>query len=279
LMRLPLFVASGHASWGGLVVCFPGSKEQLATGFVGTPYLRKILYPILDLHQRVQDFHGQRLPCLYLLGARFPDVILRKFGLLDRLTPHVVALTGDLLSSRKLRLPKLPQKVNEAWVQAQLCKGMASEEGLKVLIGHEEWKLGYIASEVPTGEGTKNPERLDILGYDRNDGSLVAFEIKGPNCNRVELENLFLQGIEHRDWLERNKMAVKLIFDGPKGKHINTRKRVRLILGFFQDQVPPLFHQLRSQALRKDQHLKIDFVRFSWREETGSELIMDGVDF
>jgi hypothetical protein len=58
--------------------------------------------------------------------------------------------------------------------------------------------------------------------------------MKGPEAKRVEIENLFLQGLEHRNWLEYNKMAVKLMFDGVRGPRINTRKRVRLLLAFFE---------------------------------------------
>jgi hypothetical protein len=43
LARLPIYLARGARSWSGLVVCFPGSKEELTTRFVGTPYLRRIL--------------------------------------------------------------------------------------------------------------------------------------------------------------------------------------------------------------------------------------------
>jgi len=70
------------------------------------------------------------------------------------------------------------------------------------------------------------------------------------------------QYLEHRNWLEKNKMAVKFIIDGPKGKRINTKKRVRLILGFFGGHVPALFYELRREAQRKDRYLRIDFVKF-----------------
>ena len=52
-------------------------------------------------------------------------------------------------------------------------------------------------------------------------------------------------------------------FDTPTGKRINTLKRVRLILGFFKDEVPELFWELRRQALRHDRYIRIDFVRFT----------------
>ena len=74
LTRLPIYVARGLKSWGGLVVAFPGSTKQLTTEIVGTPYLRRILYPILDLHRRINNHYRKRLPWhllkrgLYLQG-------------------------------------------------------------------------------------------------------------------------------------------------------------------------------------------------------------------
>jgi hypothetical protein len=104
---------------------------------------------------------------------------------------------------------------------------------------------------------------LDILGYDEPDHGLIAFEIKGKATSRMEVENLFLQGIEHRNWLEKNKMAVKLLFDeGLKGK-INTRKRVRLVLGFSEIKVPHIFYELREESKKRDKYTEIDFVRLS----------------
>jgi hypothetical protein len=79
-------VARGPTGWGGLVVGFPGSGEQLTTETLSTPYLRMLLYPMLDLHQRVDEHYGEKLPCLYPLGVRFPDVALRKFRLLEDVT-------------------------------------------------------------------------------------------------------------------------------------------------------------------------------------------------
>ena len=125
------------------------------------------------------------------------------------------------------------------------------------------------------------PERLDVLGVDNEDRSLVAFEIKGPDCGQVELENLFLQGLAHRRWLERNKMAVELMFDGPRGRRINARKRVRLLLGFFQEEVPALFWEMREEAMR-DPYLRIDFVDFAHSggpgggTEAGAEAVTGG---
>jgi len=263
LTRLTLYRGTGHRSWGGLVIGFPGTKRQLSAEYVGTPYLRRLLYPILDLHKRTQEHFQKRLPCVYILGERFPDVFLRKFFLLDEITPHVIIVTSDLLSTLKLpKVPKTPNRVSEAWVQAHLCQKMASNDGLEIHARKSNFKIGLLTHELPTWEGTKNPERLDILGYDKQEHTLVAVEIKGPACKRVELENLFLQGLEHRNWLERNKMAVKFIFDGPRGKRIDTRRRVRLVLGFFAERVPILFHKLRKEAKRKDRYLEIEFVRF-----------------
>lgn len=265
LTRLPLFVATGTRSWGGLVVSFPGSTKQLTTEAVGTPYLRKILYPILELHRRLNIHIGERLPCIYILGARFPDVFIRKFKLLSRVTPHVIIISSDLIknavSGSKL-LSGHQNKINEAWTQDWLCRKMYEPAGLKVPTNSGDIQLGYLGREIPASEGTTQPERLDILGYDKADHSLVAFEIKGSNCSRSELENLFLQGLEHQKWLESNKMAIKFLYDKPIGRKINTRKRVRLLLGYFNEDVPNLFWKLRSQAIKKDPHLQIDFIQF-----------------
>ena len=275
LTKLEIYIARGDRSWEGLVVGFPGTKEQLSTESVGTPYIREILYPMLDLHRRIQKSEGRRMPCLYLLGERFRDVFLRKFNLLDAVTPHVVVLTNDLLknlqSSSKKVSPK-HSKITEAWIQDFLCRRMMASKGLKIPVNKGSITTGFISYEVPTFEGTQNPERLDILGYDKKDNSLIAFEIKGPDCGRVQLENLFLQGMEHRNWLEENKMAVKFMFEGPKGKAINTKKRVRLMLGFCGNSVPSLFFELKKQAMRKDPYLKIDFCRLIAPENVNCEL-------
>jgi len=94
-----------------------------------------------------------------------------------------------------------------------------------------------------------------------------------PGASRVEIGNLFLQGLEHRNWLEYNKMAVKLIFDGVQGRRINTRKRVRLLLALFAPEVPPLFHKLRAEAMRKDRHLDIDFAKLVIHQSSGLEVV------
>jgi thioredoxin reductase len=57
-------------------------------------------------------------------------------------------------------------------------------------------------------------------------------------------------------------MAVKLLFDkGPRGRRINTTKRVRLLLGFYGEKVPHLFYELRNQSKRRDKYTEIDFVQ------------------
>ena len=261
LRRLRLHVARYRKdSWEGLVVGFPG---ELTTEYVTTPFLRKLLYSILELHRRLQESTGDRQPCIYILGRRFPDVFHRKFALLDEVTPHTIVLTADIV-------PKLTPKFappsryvgNEYDVQGLLNQQLRMPAGLRVPTAcGESLNLAYVAHEVACWEGTKEPERLDILCRNIDDKSLVAFELKGPNPQRTELENLFLQGIEHRNWLEANKMALKFTFDGPLGTQINTRKRTRLVLGFFGDHVPTLFEELRAQATRKDKYISIDFVR------------------
>ena len=82
LTRLHLSIVEGNPSWEGLLVGFPGNIAELSTLSVGTPYLRMILYPILDLHHRLQTQFGNRFPCIYFVGERFSDVFLRKFELL-----------------------------------------------------------------------------------------------------------------------------------------------------------------------------------------------------
>lgn len=266
LTRLQLFIIEGNPSWEGLFVGFPGNRDELSTKSVGTPYLRMILYPILDLHHRLQSQLGKRLPCIYFVGERFSDVFLRKFDLLREVVPHIIVLTNDLYKcALNKSIPLKTEKTNsESWTQMKLCQHMDSREGLRIPTNNNPIDIKFLSYEVPCSEGTENPERLDILGYDKGDHSLVAFELKGPTASRVELENLFLQGIEHRNWLEKNKMAVKLMFDGgPKGKRINTKKRVRLLLGFYGDKVPHIFMELRDQAKRRDPYTEIEFIRIS----------------
>lgn len=267
LTRLSLSIVRGRNSWEGLMVAFPGDRHDLSTKNVGTPYIRMILYPILDLYHRINKFEKRNMPCVYLVGDRFSDVLLRKFSLLKRVVPHVITLTNDLYNSsiHKLHYPATEMNSDhEVWWQMQLCKILEPDEGLNIPIEDNSDFINarLLSHEVPTSEATENPERLDILCYDTNDHSLIAFELKGPKSGKVELENLFLQGMEHRNWLEKNKMAVKFLFDGPGGRKIHTRKRVKLILGFCNEEVPPLFYILRDEAKRKDRYLDIHFCRY-----------------
>ena len=281
--KLELYMFRGNRSWEGLVVGFPGTKEDLLTKNVGTPWLRKILYPILVLHKRIRKEDSGKMACLYLIGAYFNDVFLRKFRFFKSLVPHVIVLTEDLrkcAGPKKSHVPAFPyDRINENYFQKSLCKQMSLEEGLKLPSNTgKDIQVGFISYEVPTVAGTERPERLDILGYDIDDHSLVAFEIKGPDAGRDELENLFFQGLEHRNWLEENKMAVKFAFDGPKGKRINTRKRVKLILGFCGEEVPTLFLDLRNDALKRDRHLQIEFCRFLTPSAVGEHVEVSRFD-
>ncbi len=256
---------------------FPGTNKDLSIINVGTPWLRKILYPILFLYKGISREYSGPMPCLYLIGSRFEEVFLRKFSFFRSLVPHVIVLTEDLrkcAEGKKSRDFSFPYDIiNENYFQKSLCVRMSSDEGLKLPISKgEDIRVGYLSYEMPTVAATENLEKLDILGYDLNDHSLVAFEIKGPDAGRVELENLFFQGLEHRNWLEENKMAVKFAFDGPTGKRINTRKRVKLILGFCGETVPSLFLELKEDALRRDPHLQIEFVRFSTPSVVGEHV-------
>jgi len=281
--KLELYMCRGSRSWEGLVVGFPGTKEDLLTKNVGTPYLRKILYPILVLHRRVKMEYSGAMPCLYLIGAHFNDVFLRKFSFFRSLVSHVIVLTEDLRKCAERKKSHVSafsyDRINENYFQKSLCKQMSSEEGLKLPSSTgKDIRVGLISYEVPTVAGTEMPERLDILGYEIDDHSLVAFEIKGPDAGRVELENLFFQGLEHRNWLEENKMAVKFAFDGPTGNRINTRKRVKLILGFCGEKVPTLFLDLRNDALKRDRHLQIEFCRFLTLSEVGGQVQVSRFD-
>lgn len=268
LTRLPIKYVTGNSSWQGMVVEFPGDKKELSTSSVGTPYLRKILYPIADLRRRIEKHEDIKLPCIYFIGERFSDVFLRKFYLLNRVFSHVIVLTDDIYQCYK-RIFKPPiTKLgdnNESWTQMKLCELMSSLKGLPMPVRKGMINACYISHEVPCSEGTENPERLDILGVDKADGSLIAFEIKGSSASRVEVENLFLQGLEHQHWLERNKMAIKLLFEKAARRYrkagINTRKRVRLVLGFYDRRPPELFEEMRKHAENMDPHLKIEFVR------------------
>lgn len=261
LTHLSLHLARGSRSWNGLVVGFPGNRDDLSTNHVGTPFLRMVLYPILALHGMASEHYGVDLPCLYLLGDRFSDVFLRKFRFLAQAVDHVLILTRDIVPlDSAVPAASIADKNRESYVQNILCERMA-QGGLSLPTRMGSVTLSFLATELPTCEGTRNPERLDILAVNRNDGALVAFELKGPKASQLEIENLFFQGLEHRDWLEQNKMAIKFIVEGPRGRRINTRKRVMLVLGLCADHIPPLFLEFRRRATAKDPYLDIRFVR------------------
>lgn len=265
LARLPLFIISGNKSWQGLAIGFPGNTKDLTTKNVGTPFLRKLLYPILDLFQRVNKEHfNGGAKCLYFMGVRFPDVFIRKFKLISTIIPHLIILTHNLAETIHLDPPDVGSCKNEAYFQRKIC-ALMHEKGLEIPNDKKPFTIKYISYEVQTAEGTEDPEQLDILGYDIKDHSLVAFEIKGQ-CGNTEFKNLFTQGMEHRNWLEDNRMAVKL-FAGPKGKMISTTKRVKLVLGSCRDSVPDIFRQLKEAAELKDKHMQISFVQIV--EENG----------
>ena len=64
LTRLPIKYVTdvtGDSSWQGLVVEFPGNKKELSIKMVSTPYLKRILYPILDLHHRICEQESIKL--------------------------------------------------------------------------------------------------------------------------------------------------------------------------------------------------------------------------
>ncbi len=262
LDRLPLYIISGNKSWKGLAVGFPGNTADLTTESVGTPFLRMLLYPLLDLFQRVSEEHlDGEAKCLYFMGARFPDVFLRKFSLISSIIPHSVILTNDLFKTIRPKPPKDDSRQDknlESYLQGRICSRM-HQEGVLIPNEQDSFTAKYLSYEVQTAEGTKKPERLDILGYDEKDHALIAFEIKGK-CGDAEFNNLFTQGMEHRNWLENNKMAIKLITEGPKGKMINTKKRVKLVLGACRETVPGIFRQLKDAAL-KDKHMQISLVQ------------------
>jgi len=179
LRKLELYVCRGARSWQGVVVGFPGTIHDLTPENVGTPYLRKILYPMLDLHAKLN--REEHLPCLYILGRRFNDVFLRKFRFLKTLIPHVIVLTEDLRKKAEKKVKEVPKGKgtpgSEHYYQKKLCDAMMKQEGLRIDTDkNKDLRLGFLSYEFPTVQGTKNLERLDILGYDWEDHSLVAFE-------------------------------------------------------------------------------------------------------
>jgi hypothetical protein len=279
--KLDLWVCRGNRSWEGLVVGFPGNKEDLSTQNVGTPFLRKILYPMLVLHRRLRLHYSRPMHCLYLIADRFNDVFLRKFGFLDSLVPHVIVLSEDLRKWADGKTRHAPTstkgRIDENYLQKSLCDRMGSKEGLRLSSSSGKTiRVGLLSYEVPTVISALKTERLDILGCDLDDHSLVAFEIKGPEANRPELENLFFQGLEHRNWLEENKMAVKFAIDDLTEYPINTRKRVKLILGFCGENIPELFLDLKTEALKKDRFLQIEFCHLIPPPKYGGEVRVEG---
>ena len=277
--KLQFWVCRGNPSWEGLIVGFPGNKEDLSIQNVGTPYLRKILYPILVLQRELRDHYSRPMHCLYLIADRFNDVFLRKFSYLGSLVPHFIVLSEDLRKWAKRKTGHAPKStkgiIDENYFQKNLCDRMKLDDGLRLPSSSDKDKgirVGLLSYEVPTVLSALKTERLDILGYDLDDHSLVAFEIKGPDVNRPECENLFFQGLEHRNWLEENKMAVKFAIDGPTRSRINTRKRVKLVLGLSGEPIPKLFPKLREEALKRDRHLQIKFCRLIRPAKFGGEV-------
>mgnify|MGYP000847414382 CR=1 FL=1 len=279
-IKLPVYTVRVDKRWQGLAVGFPGTKDDLSTESVGTPWLRLILYPIIKMFKQFSDDHDRKIRNLYLMGSCFNDVFLRKFEFLKFVVPNVIILTDDLLKCHDKKAPAFPPPKTdkkclekETYYQASLINQMQGDSGLEIPIGERESiRVKYVAHEVRTVEGTIYPERLDILGYDVNDKSLVAFEIKGPRAGRVELENLFFQGLEHRDWLERNKLAVKFVLDDRADGQIDARKRVKLVLGFCGDCIPDLFHYFRDSAMASDPYLKIGFCRLAEPSAVGEHV-------
>ena len=72
---------------------------------------------------------------------------------------------------------------------------MRTKEGLKIYSTQNKYlNIGYLCHEFSTVQGTRRREGLDILGYELDDHSLIAFEIKGPEASKAEMENLFSRG-------------------------------------------------------------------------------------
>ncbi|MGC9469818.1 MAG: hypothetical protein ACP5HS_14580 [Anaerolineae bacterium] len=272
LSRLTLRIAMRPRGWAGLVVGFPGSPSQLTTETFGTPYLRTILYPMVDLYERIRHSYGDDAQSLYLLGVRFPDAVLRKFELLSSVVPRLVVLTPDLLCDTSQIPLEVPTKVNEQWVQVALRRRMMSTDGLRIPLAHKDIRLDYLRHELSAAEGTRKREQLDLLGVDRLGGSLVVLEIKGPDCSRLELENLFFQGLDHLEWLESHKWSVKFVFDELGDKSIDITKPMRLVLGFFGPDMPELYDELRRRVLSRHPGRQIDFVQFGWAGGEGKDL-------
>ena len=123
------------------------------------------------------------------------------------------------------------------------------------------------ARDLMKNDGVGLPRAHHVLVDQDSDRASVRTRGRNGRPFHAEgLENLFLQGLDHRNWLDSNKMAIKFMLDGPSGRRIDTRKRVRLLVGFFGDAPQALFSHLRNAAIKRDRHLSVDFVRFSWGE-------------
>ena len=185
LNRLELRVCYGKRSWEGLIIGFPGNRKELSTKYVGTPYLRVILYPIIDLYIKLQQQSARAFPCLYLLGERFNDIFLRKFRFFKSLVPSVIVLTNDLYqcatSDPNANHASKKPKLNEQYCNESLRAQMKSYSGLALPIGQKNSiRLGFISHEFPTVAATVQPEQLDILGYDKN----CPQKCSGNQCKR-----------------------------------------------------------------------------------------------
>jgi len=165
--------------------------------------------------KKVGSYYSRPMRCLYVTRERFNDIFLRKFSLFGSLLPRGIVFSEDLRRWADRKEGHTPDGTkgitrNENDLQKYLCCQMKSKAALRLPAGSNNdrsFRVRLLSCEVPTVFGTLRTEILDIPGYDLDDHSLVALEIKGPDANRSERENLFSQGMEHRNLLEKNKMA------------------------------------------------------------------------
>lgn len=266
LSNLPLYIFTGHKNWSGLVVCFPGKEKDLRSERGDASFFDSILLPILDLRYRIESVERIKIPCIYLVGDAFPEASINKLRILRSIVPNLIFLTSDLLKATKSSCQIFEatdsDEMNEDHVRKTLCKMMMRRSGLAVQLRHGATTLGYIANELKIDQGVREHNRLDILAYDRMDGRLVVLKINPSTNKRNRLGNLFIQGIPHYSWVEEHKHAVKLLYEGPNGRKINTQKPVRLIHGFMGDNVPSFFHILGTQSEQSGSN-PIDCLRIS----------------
>lgn len=85
LNRLELRVCYGKRSWKGLIIGFPGNRDELSTKYVGTPYLRVILYPILDLYIKLQQQSAKPMPCRNFISQWIENLICSHIPILQDL--------------------------------------------------------------------------------------------------------------------------------------------------------------------------------------------------